>query len=102
MVYDPDAVEPCCHEAHPYTQLAALIRQDPEYAWSWHCVAAGAAMDEGIDHEQANRIASRLMQIMFNAATQHPHYSHDIRAPHDPTRLGQFPRSSIWEMLKAR
>lgn len=100
MPYDPDAIEPCLQELHPYTELAARIRQDPGYAWAWHCCVVGSAMDEGIDHEAANRIASRLMRMMFNAETQHPSYPEGNKGRHDPTKLAQFPARSIWEMLK--
>jgi len=100
LPYDPDAIEPCFQELHPYTELAARIRQDPEYAWSWHCVAAGAALDEGVDHETANRIASRAMYAMFGAETLHPSYPEAKGGHHDPTRLAQLTKCSIWEMLK--
>lgn len=104
MPYDPDALEPCCHESHPYTELAARIRQDPEYAWSWHCVAACAALDEHIDHDTANRIASRVMRTMFDVETQHPECSQAEGGRCHPAKLAQLSLSprSIWQHLKDR
>lgn len=102
MPYDPDAIEPCLQELHPYAELAALIRQDPEYAWTWHCVVSCAAMDEGVDHDIANQIASRAMYAMFGAQTQHPNYLTASTGSHDPLKLAQAHKRSLWEMLKER
>lgn len=102
MPYDPDAIEPCLQELHPYTALAALIRQDPEYAWAWHCVVSCAAKDEGVEHETANRIASRAIYAMFGVETQHPNYPKASSGSHDPLKLAEAHRRSIWEMLKDR
>jgi len=102
LPYDPDAIEPCFQELHPYTELAALIRQDPEYAWAWHCVVSCAALDEGVDHDTANRIASRAMFATFGVETQHPDCSEAGGGRHDPLKLVQAHKLTLWQMLKQR
>lgn len=42
---------------------------DPDYAWGWHCNVACCIMDEGVDHERANKAASRVMKLAFAAVT---------------------------------
>ena len=46
--------------------LSEAMLEDPDYAWSWHCNLACCAMDEGLDHEAANRAAERFMALAFN------------------------------------
>ena len=46
--------------------LSDAMREDPDYAWSWHCNLACCAMDEGLDREAANRAAERFMALAFN------------------------------------
>ncbi len=45
--------------------LKTAIQKDDSYAWTWHCNIAMPLQDEGIPHEQANRAAARLMDILF-------------------------------------
>ena len=49
--------------------LRQAFEKDHDYAWSWHCNIACCAMDEGILHPEANRIASRVMKIVFDVDT---------------------------------
>lgn len=100
MPYDPDAIEPGNQEISVYAELSARIRSDPEYAWGWHCTVACAALDEGIDHESANKIAARAMYNMFQADTS-AGPSGPMRRP-DRRKLagGSNPPRSLWEHLK--
>lgn len=44
--------------------LILALREDSEYAWGWVCNIAMAQVDEGVDHETANRGACRFLQIL--------------------------------------
>ncbi len=57
---------------HPNDAFAAwatfkrLMRDDPEYAWAWHCNIAVPIMDSiAVSHEQANVAAAHLMSFLF-------------------------------------
>lgn len=51
--------------------LAKAVKQDLDYAWSWHCNIATAASDEGLDHA-----AARFMRSAFEIdMTKHKHYA---------------------------
>lgn len=52
--------------AKAMASLSEAMLEDPSYAWSWHCNLACCAMDEGLDHESANRAAERFMARAFN------------------------------------
>ena len=56
----------------PMERLTQQIKDDPEYAWSWHCNLAVCAMDEGLDHAAANRAAARFMQTTFGVVATEP------------------------------
>ena len=45
--------------------LSKAFKNDPDYAWSWHCNIAMAAKDEGMKHKAANRAAARFMYNAF-------------------------------------
>ena len=49
--------------------VSKAIRNDPAYAWSWHCNIAVAAMDEGVDHMTANKLAARFLMILTGVDT---------------------------------
>jgi hypothetical protein len=49
--------------------IKAAMQKDYDYAWSWHCVMACAAQDEGLNHEAGNRAAARLMRMAFDIDT---------------------------------
>ncbi len=53
--------------------LQHAMAEDYGYAWTWHCAMACAAGDEGLNHEAANRAASRLMQMAFHIDTSGGH-----------------------------
>ncbi len=56
----------------PFDLLREQIKDDPEYAWSWHCNIAVRAMDEGVEHALANTIARRVMGEIFGATGYEP------------------------------
>jgi hypothetical protein len=70
---------------HPTDAFAAwatfrrLMRDDPEYAWAWHCNIAVPIMDAiGVSHEQANVAAAHLMSCLFEYdITTHPNYTYE-------------------------
>ncbi len=59
-----------CKEARE--TLQAAMRDDPAYAWSWHCNIAMCVKDEGVDHAIANRAAKRFMKLAFDIETKEP------------------------------
>lgn len=48
------------------------MRDDPDYAWSWHCNIAMAAVDSGVPHGIANHAAARFMRSLANVEPAHP------------------------------
>lgn len=78
----PHAHEP--GEQRPGTILKAFdvirekMRDDPEYAWSWHCNIAMPIMDTAkVSHELANKAAAHLMQHLFAIDTRdNQHYQY--------------------------
>ncbi len=64
------AVRPCaspCGEA--LSIIKSAMRDDPGYAWSWHCNVAVSMMDEGVPHAAANAAAARFMRLAFDMDT---------------------------------
>jgi len=55
-----------------FETLKQAIQNDHMYAWSWHCNIAMSFVDEGVDHETANKAASRFMQTTFGVDTKEP------------------------------
>lgn len=59
--------------------LKKALRADPEYAWSWHCNIAMAALDEGLEHKKANQAAARFMRNAFDIdTTKNEHYAQTV------------------------
>lgn len=57
--------------------LSSAIRDDPWYAWSWHCNIAMSYVDEGVTPEQGNKAAARFMKNCFDVDTSSlPHRAH--------------------------
>lgn len=52
-----------------FETIQQLMKDDFDYAWGWHCNIACAAMDEGVDHATANKIACRFMKNAFDIST---------------------------------
>jgi hypothetical protein len=78
--------------------LRSSMATDLEYAWSWHCALACAALDQHIDRPTANTIASRFMHYAFgvNTAEAFPErmVAHPRPEPEQPESTKSF-----WEML---
>jgi hypothetical protein len=49
--------------------ITQAVREDKQYAISWHANIAMAFQDEGGDHATANRAAARFMQQLFGVDT---------------------------------
>lgn len=50
--------------------LEDLLKQDDEYAWSWHCNIAMNLLDNSsLSHRECNRLAALQMKMMFNIDT---------------------------------
>jgi hypothetical protein len=43
-----------------------------DFAYVWHDNIACTALDEGIEHPIANKIATRVMELLFNVDTRRP------------------------------
>ena len=58
--------------------LSKAMRDDPEYAWAWHCNLAMPILDAtGVPHELANQAGAHLMQHLWGCdITTHPRYEH--------------------------
>ena len=62
--------------ASAFAVVKEAMQKDPEYAWSWHCNIAMASVDEGMDHERANKAAARFMHNCFGVDTsKSPQYA---------------------------
>lgn len=46
--------------------LSIAMREDPAFAWGWHCNIAMVAQDAGAPHEQANKQTAAFMRHTFN------------------------------------
>ena len=77
------AVRPCaspCGEA--LNIIRSAMRDDPHYAWTWHCNVAVSMMDEGAPHDAANAAAARFMRLAFDVDTaKAPQSAGDAEAP---------------------
>ncbi len=61
------------------TTLAAIMVNDPEYLWSWHCNIVMANMDAGGNKETAMEGSARFLQILCGVdIRQNPHYVQDL------------------------
>jgi hypothetical protein len=49
--------------------IKSAMRDDPHYAWTWHCNVAVSMMDEGAPHDAANAAAARFMRLAFDVDT---------------------------------
>lgn len=50
--------------------VCAGLRDDLDYAWSWHCNIAMAAVDAGCPHDVANEGAARFMEMLGGVDTR--------------------------------
>lgn len=44
--------------------VVKTIRDDQSYAWGWQCNLAMSMVDQGVDHETANRAAARFLRLL--------------------------------------
>lgn len=51
-------------------RLCQALRDDLDYAWSWHCNVAMTAYDAGCPHDVANEGAARFMQLLAGVDTR--------------------------------
>lgn len=49
--------------------LKAAMRNDPDYAWGWHCAVAVSMQNEGVSPAVADRGAVRFMRMAFEVDT---------------------------------
>lgn len=49
--------------------ICEMMRQDLDYAWSWHCNIAMAFCDEGGDRNIANHAAARFLSTLAGVDT---------------------------------
>ena len=51
-------------------RLCQALRDDMDYAWSWHCNIAMTAYEAGCPHDVANEGAARFMQLLAGVDTR--------------------------------
>lgn len=57
-------------------KLCGSLREDLDYAWTWHCNIAMMAFDAGCPHDAANEGAARFMQLLAGVDTRkHPGFA---------------------------
>ena len=80
------------HVPESMATVTNAIRNDPSYAWSWHCNIAMAAMDEGVNHMAANKLAARFLMILTGVdTTKNPHF------PKEPVETELAYKVNRWE-----
>ena len=55
--------------ARAYRDLTRAMQKDADYAHTWQCNIACPLIDEGMNHEAANKAADLLMAHLFNVKT---------------------------------
>ena len=53
-----------------FNAIKEAMASDPGYAWSWHCNIAMASVDEGMEHDAANKAAARFMYNCFGVRVE--------------------------------
>lgn len=54
--------------------LSNAINENDEFAWGWHCNIAVAAQDEGMSHEDSQKVARRFMGWAFGRSDYPDHW----------------------------
>lgn len=93
------------YESTAYASLADAIQKDIEYAWGWHCNIAGNIEHEGIEPIKANKIAARLMELMFGVdTTKHVAYPTGDKEFQEPVdehlRSVQKRKDTVWDAVR--
>ena len=84
------------HVPESMATVSNAIRNDPGYAWSWHCNIAMAAMDEGVDHMTANKLAARFLMILTGVdTTKNPDF------PKEPVEPELAHKVNRWERFNS-
>ena len=66
MTDSPANIARCLTVEKAMAALKKELRNNQHYAYTWQSAIACCAMDEGVKHEAANRIASRFMSVAFD------------------------------------
>ena len=81
------------HVPESMATVTNAIRNDPDYAWSWHCNIAMAAMDEGVNHVAANKLAARFLMILTGVdTTKNPHFPKEPVEPELAYKVNRWER----------
>lgn len=51
------------------SEVIEALLTEPDYAWSWHCNVAMAAVDAGVPHKTANEAAARFLMTLAGVDT---------------------------------
>lgn len=79
--------------------VTQAMRDDPEYAWSWHCNIAMAFVDEGGDPAMGNHAAARFMRLLANVEPAHELPARPEPALKTPSGWRLVPEEPTSEML---
>ena len=88
-------------------KLCKSLREDLDYAWTWHCNIAMAAFDAGCPHDVANEGAARFMQLLAGVDTrEHPAFQgtqdhpmrNDKTAPAQPSWHDAPTCAGLWHV----
>lgn len=83
-----------------FGKMWRLIKDDPEYAWSWQCNIAVPIMDAGVEHRHANEYAARVMRSMFGVdITENPSWKATF--PDDHYRLFKLYTKDGWKFSES-
>ena len=81
------------HVPESMATVSNAIRNDPGYAWSWHCNIAMAAVDEGVNHMAANKLAARFLMILTGVdTTKNPHFPKEPVEPELAYKVNRWER----------
>lgn len=61
--------------------VCAALRDDPEYAWAWHCNITMSAVDAGAAHSAASEGSARFLQTLASTdVRKDPRFAESITA----------------------
>lgn len=75
-----------------FNHIVAEMKRDSSYAWTWQCNFAMILTDGGIPSRQANVLADRLMQQIFNVE---PRFPPTTQAENESTNLSRATAESV-------
>lgn len=53
-----------------FDRLQRALKDDPNYAYSWHCNIAMCAIDLGVSRQVGNKAATNFMKLAFGVDTK--------------------------------